>query len=65
MRALKPLGIFILLTSLGCNESGSGKPAAGNPSSSNAAPSGVPKAPSSAEMGKKSEAYWNKCIDVN
>ncbi len=59
MRALNPLCVFIVLASLGCNDSGSG-----NQSPSNSAADPGQKAPAG-EMGKKTEAYWNKCIDVN
>lgn len=63
MRTIKALCIFTLLILASCNDSGSSKPSGGSSIPPN--PSAASKSPSSSEMGKKSEAYWNRCIEVN
>src|SRR5437588_2963841 len=63
MRIMTALGVFMLLTLAGCNDSGSSKHSGESPNPPN--PLAASQGPSSSEMGKKTETYWNKCIEVN
>jgi hypothetical protein len=65
MRVLKPLCVFVALATIGCGHSESPAPANHASSSSSVATADASKPTASAEMGKKTEAYWNKCGDVH